>query len=248
MEIRKRFIRSGHHEVRRQEFRSDQTDFLEDIGSRVLNIIGYPCTRNNTSRITATDFLCHDGRYIDFQFSQNFSRYGEIRIDMISAFIFHDHLFSDKETQRRLARSAIIAEYRRTRSMNAAIRSVGTVKKSGKFFHRCPDRPYKVFFFIYDQKFSMSRPVPDRMALVDVEKTTRFLQDRSAKGTLISPDGSNFHLNCKEKMSEIYGSAFICLDYNDMIASGVAEEIPLTDDVLAIFEDDGKMKDNTMAA
>ena len=63
------------------DYKSDKTDELEEVGVRLLNELGYSAERNNLEIQTKPDYVLEDGRLFDFQFSDKFGKYGDLRID-----------------------------------------------------------------------------------------------------------------------------------------------------------------------
>lgn len=73
------------------DFRTEKTFKLEERCLHLLKgLLGIEAVcRNNSENITAFDFLYQTKEtecYVDFQYSADFHKYGEIRIDILSYF------------------------------------------------------------------------------------------------------------------------------------------------------------------
>ncbi len=63
-----------------------ETKFTENLACEILNNIGIKNYLNNLVSITDVDIKTESGLKIDVQFSKNFAKYGDYRLDIISAY------------------------------------------------------------------------------------------------------------------------------------------------------------------
>lgn len=64
----------------------EKTDFTERFVVNFLNDCGIPARRNNLERVTDVDILTSAGIRIDVQCSEDFAHWGDLRLDIVSAF------------------------------------------------------------------------------------------------------------------------------------------------------------------
>lgn len=67
-------------------FFEKETDFTENLVVSFLNRMGISARRNNLIRETDVDIVTDKGIKIDAQYSENFAKWGDLRVDIISAF------------------------------------------------------------------------------------------------------------------------------------------------------------------
>ncbi len=68
------------------DYHETQTKEGEQAGLTLLRTLGLAIEANNETRITEIDYVTSQGEAIDFQYSQDFGKWGDIRIDLISAY------------------------------------------------------------------------------------------------------------------------------------------------------------------
>ena len=74
----------------------ESTSASERPAIRIFDGIGISSHKNNERVITDVDSLTNENIKIDVQYSRNFSKYGDCRIDIASAFYLRNH-FTDFE-------------------------------------------------------------------------------------------------------------------------------------------------------
>ena len=74
----------------------EPTHKSEQLAINILSSIGINCHKNNLNNITDVDLMTDSGYKIDVQYSRNFSKYGDCRIDIVSAFYPRIH-YTDYE-------------------------------------------------------------------------------------------------------------------------------------------------------
>lgn len=60
----------------------------EKLALKLLKEIGISCSASNTYAITDVDITTDTNKKIDVQYSNNFAKYGDFRVDIVSAFVY----------------------------------------------------------------------------------------------------------------------------------------------------------------
>lgn len=69
------------------DYEASNTQFVEKLAVDLLNRAGIGAVRNNLEDVSAVDVKTADGIKIDVQYSKQFARYGDYRLDIVSAFL-----------------------------------------------------------------------------------------------------------------------------------------------------------------
>ncbi len=172
------------------------TQFCENMAAQLLKKCGIDCNINNLQNITAVDILTKNNIKIDVQFSNNFARYGDFRLDIVSA-------FTPKNTSA-LPNYCYCSNLKFIRNFEKKFNC--NVLKTGKILQK----NYLDFFFIlfYKKEFKFERP--DNILIISTTELINY----------IKIDLQNFFekiiLNNKYNLSDIHGSAFIPINVQDL--------------------------------
>ncbi len=181
-----------------------ETKILEEAGLVLLNELGIEAKSNNIKNINDPDYILESGKYIDFQFSNNFKKYGDIRIDTISA--YETNSKNRIQLQKEIRKSAKQSTYS---SLFHFLEQFMQIKKQGKFFEA--NEIFAILYFFYNFKFRTGKPLhpPDHILLLSTISIRNFIKDNwknlIAAGAL--------KLNEKSVLGDKHGSAFICLPF-----------------------------------
>ena len=63
-----------------------QTELIENLAKEIIQKCGVNCHRNNVKDPLAVDICTKDNIKIDVQYSNNYAKYGDFRLDIISAY------------------------------------------------------------------------------------------------------------------------------------------------------------------
>ncbi len=202
------------------DFRSELTRYLEE---RALQSLDAMCRKlspplkaeaHNLEEINAVDFrVSGPGKYwlIDFQYSGDFARYGDIRIDVLSAWQ-HKGLVA-------LERRALQEEMKRDVPRSAEtfagyLALFMEVVKWGKIYQ--PDGPQALLYFVYNHAIKTVPDVqgrePDKAFFLRCRDLRDFIDRRWR--ALISE--GRLKLNDKSALGDDHGSAFFAIPFVDL--------------------------------
>jgi hypothetical protein len=173
---------------------------IENKTQTLLREHGLNAKLNNLENKTAVDMIVNSKR-VDIQYSQNFEKYGDIRIDLISAYKSKLDRFS--------LRNKLKKEKNIWKSPDIEI------LKKGKFFQN--DYLDSVVMWIYNKEVSLkSTNTCNLFIVINKEKLITLLKN--------NPDlaYNNINLNDKIKNGDNFGSAFISLKLALLEEKGVA--------------------------
>jgi len=154
---------------------------LQNLTENFVNIFllnkGFKSFRNNLENITDVDLIVNSKK-VDVQFSQNFSKYGDIRIDVISAAQVgrnaHSHPYK------------FLNEIEKRRNIK--------VLKAGKYFNE--GYADYVIYLLYNNKISgvNSINLPDYILLLNVDEILYYINlyaEKLAERVIINDKTSN---------------------------------------------------------
>lgn len=185
-----------------------KTKAQERLGCEFLKELGHIVEPNNEIDLTDIDYVMPDGRLIDFQFSENFQKYGDLRIDLISA-------YRQGGGNRWALQDKIASEANRlneSSDIKHEISKILTVDKWGKYFEE--NGLSAVLYFMYNNRCGAGI-APDKILFVSAESVRDFVRKnwvRLARRKMI-------RLNEKRHLGDIHGSGFICVNYSDLAAA-----------------------------
>ena len=140
--------------------------------------------------------------------SNHFKKYGDIRIDTISAYETNNknRIQIQKAVRESVKHSAFP-------SLFPFLEQFMQIKKRGKYFKS--NKIIAVIYFIYNFEFNTGKPLhqPDHILLLAVTSIKKYINDNWE--TLLI-DGA-LKLNDKSKLGDSHGSAFICLNFEKLL-------------------------------
>lgn len=183
------------------DFREQETFRQEDRGIALLRAFGIDCRRNNMTAIKDLDYVVRVGgqdKYVDFQYSQNYSKYGDIRFDLISAYELGAQ-------DRKLLQKQIAEDYRSFEDIGLdAFKKHVPVLKNGKIMD---ERLFCLLYFVFNSKCSQDT-LPNAIYLVRRDDLFRYV--KSCIGDLVKE--KRLRLNDKSDLGDQYGSAFLAIN------------------------------------
>jgi len=175
-------------------------DYMEEKGWRLLqNVPGYEgIVRNNIEISNQPDYLV-DSRLGDCQYSGDFAKWGDIRLDLISA-------YDSSETYKDLQDNVIYRSRSYQGNLKSFLQSVVKVNKWGKIF----DDIAFILYFLYGGTIKTLSDVqcqPRKVILLDVPKVREMIENNWRE--MIAKRCLRF--NSKKGTGDNFGSAFLAL-------------------------------------
>ncbi|MDR8076695.1 hypothetical protein KPA96_13620 [Burkholderia cenocepacia] len=185
-------------------YRFNDTSILEKRCLNILQNLGFCALKNNDKNKTAIDYkIIVDGqtRYVDFQFSNNFMKWGEIRVDYISAFY----------PKARGTKSAVYSDYEMNHckelyELDLLFMKYAEIRKLGKMYD---ENLSSIIYFIFDREVSnVETEIPDRIFIAKIDSLNDYIKTNAQK--LIASK----KLMINNKAYDAHGSAFFCLPFD----------------------------------
>ncbi|WP_439290988.1 hypothetical protein [Lonepinella koalarum] len=178
-----------------------KVEFTEKLAYRILLDCGISCYRNNLIDKTAVDIQTQQGIKIDVQYSQNFAKYGDFRLDIISAFF------------PRIEKNTYIKyQYDPTLHLhqNFEQKYHCEVKKKGKIYINNYLDALIILFF--NSKLDILQfNMPDHVLIVKKSDLAEFIRHN------IIDIFNSIKINNKPDLDDKHGSAFIPIKVNTLI-------------------------------
>lgn len=182
-----------------------QTEELEKLAVTILKQCGIDCFQNNLEDKLSVDICTKDGVKIDVQYSNNYARYGDFRLDIISSYkpkqvrVDRDYKYNPNEN--------IIKNFQKKYDC--------TVTKQGKILQT----DYLDFFFIlfYNTKYSTQNQNPDFILLISKEDLINYCKSQ-VKNLFYRIILNNKQTGFNDVgLKDEHGSAFIPLKVDDLL-------------------------------
>lgn len=197
-----------------------KTSKMEERCFQLLKSLGFAVEKNN---VNSTDFdfkIKQDKKdeskgykYLDFQFSANFAKYGDLRFDLLSC--FHNTKGTTREEVVSRLKQAKTAE-----EIVGIFQELYSVKKLGKIFDLRLD---SLIYFIFNQEETKVEEDDIPCLIVSIPRST--ILSFIAKNIHLYAD--NLKINNKTNCPEPYLSAFITIPYSVFSTSEEIYEINL---------------------
>ena len=173
------------------DYKPTKTSYTEDLSVKILKQLGISAKRNNTTNIIAVDLVTDINNIkIDVQYSQDFTTWGDLRLDFVSA--YSNGLLGKEYSN--------IHIFKKFESKNGL-----KVDKVGKYFQA--DYLDAVIVLFYNNKLEIDDATkdynPDKVLLATKEKLLKYIDEN------LDECIKNTKLNDKSKLGDIHGSAFI---------------------------------------
>ncbi len=205
-------------------------DYLEDAACQILQscLTDYVITRNNqASNDIDLKITNHDHQLLctmDVQYSMNFKKYGDVRIDLMSA--------GSLVQQSHLSVQALNANIEDSPNSFECFNALFCVHKYGKYFSPSSQNMLGVFYYFYHHSFDK------QLASFKQHKADFifFLPKRVVLHELKTNPKLILKINDKQKhhLHESHHSAFICLNIHDMSKK---YQLPLFYDRASFYQD-----------
>lgn len=204
-------------------YKTNETNTLENNALNILKSLGFDIISNNKINITDTDYIIKENNkniYVDFQYSTNFKKYGDLRADIISAYNYQNN-HNYKTAQDYFDNY----DFNKNSSISFInfLNNILDIKKFGKILN-IKDSQYPtglVYFFYNNDKFDLLKPTPDFIYFVKTEDLFNFIKNNWQK--LIK--NKKFKLNNKNDLGDFHGSAFFALKLEDLLKLNIGYKI-----------------------
>ncbi|EES89650.1 hypothetical protein [Helicobacter canadensis] len=172
------------------DYKANNTQYSEELAIKILGKLHIKAALNNSDDITKVDLLAGDKNIkIDVQYSQNFSKYGDLRVDFVSAYsdgckgsFFHNNiLFQEFEKQHGFK-----------------------VDKVGKWFQDDYLDAAIILFYNHELKRNC---MPDRILIIRQDVLLESLCNKVSAAKL----------NHKKELGDKHGSAFIPINVEQLV-------------------------------
>lgn len=204
------------------DYRLDKTKELEERGLSLIKAMGFGIEANNIDnndidyRIkkdknkTILD-IERDYFYVDFQYSADFVLYGDIRIDIVSAYDANSIELSMQEIKNTLQTSISQVDQLTTQNLKTIIQQIAKVNKFGKLFD---ERLNSIIFFIFNKKDKEIKKddIPDIIAIIPRNTITKCIKKYPQLFV------RNIKFNHKAELGDSHGSAFIAIPLSVLYA------------------------------
>lgn len=181
-----------------------QTDSEEELALKFLEACGVQCHRNNIEDKLAVDIHTEDNIKIDVQYSNNYEKYGDFRLDIVS--VYTPKNVRPNPSYKYDPNKDLIYNFKEKYNCN--------IKKKGKIFQK----DYLDYFIIlfYKQKQKYINQVPDFILLISKKDLIDYCEPK------VSYLFSQIKTNNKQTgfndigLKDEHGSAFIPLSVSDL--------------------------------
>ena len=166
--------------------------YTESLALKILNFCNVKSFKNNETDVLSVDIITEGNIKIDVQYSQNFSLYGDIRLDLVSCF---------------------------SNGFNGTSRFLEFLKLE-EYFNLSVVKPGKLFsegyldylmILVYNKSFSIEMR-PDKVIFLKRSNLLHFLRAPSVI--------KKAKINNKSNLSDFYGSIFLPVPLNVLIDAG----------------------------
>lgn len=204
------------------DFKDGKTNVLEQRCLDLLNSLGFSAQKNNSVRITDIDICVKrplgNDIYVDFQYSADFNKYGELRVDYISAYTKNSGYLgrSNYDIEQSIKKSfcAKTIASKDMSQFDSILKKYIDIKKSGKLLDA---NLSSIVYFIFNKPDDAvnEKDIPDIIVIAKRDKLLNYIK------TNIEPliSANKFKLNDKRRVGDDHGSAFIAIPLAAFIAS-----------------------------
>lgn len=204
------------------DYRLEKTKELEDRGLSLIKAMGFGIEANNIGnndidyriKKNKNQEVCNDKMnyfYVDFQYSADFVLYGDIRIDIVSAYDPSSLKLSLKDIKDALLTSISQSNQLSVQNLQYMIQNIVNVNKFGKLFD---ENLNSIIFFIFNKKDNEIKKddIPDIIAIIPRKTIIKFIKK--------FPElfAKNIKFNHKNNVGDSHGSAFIAIPLSALYA------------------------------
>lgn len=178
-----------------------QTELIENLAKEIIQKCGVNCHRNNVKDPLAVDICTKDNIKIDVQYSNNYAKYGDFRLDIISAYTPKNAL--PNRSYKYNPSINIISNFKEKYNCN--------ISKVGKLFQE----NYLDYFIILFYNTKYTNQNPDFILLISKEDLINYCKPQVANLF------SQIKTNNKKDIGSVdqHGSAFVPLNVTDLCYS-----------------------------
>lgn len=176
-------------------YETDAVKDTENLALKLLEDIGIACSASNTSVKTDVDITTDTNKKIDVQYSNNFAKYGDFRVDIVSAFV------SRRTTGRQTNHNNEILN--KFEEENHCI-----VEKEGKIFQ--PNYVDFLIVFFYDNMYQKN--TTENILIIKVSELHNYINQNAEDlfGRIKINDKRRYNL------PDRHGSAFLPVNVEDL--------------------------------
>jgi len=187
------------------DYHETKTKEGEQAGIALLRTLGLAVEANNETRITEIDYVTSQGEAIDFQYSQDFGKWGDIRIDLISAYLNKSAELKNIPMDQAVKKLHVLCQRGATANYLTIFDYLAQwidIRKEGKYFES--EQLKGVLYFFYDKEKN-GKP----RLIVAVSKSNILDYVAGNWEQLVATGKVKF--NYKSHLKDSHGSAFLAL-------------------------------------
>lgn len=177
-------------------YRDLETNYIEEMSVDIFRQLGINANRNNLKDKTAVDLIVLDNFRVDVQYSQDFLKWGDLRLDFVSAY--------SKKNEKKLSHKNEIFNKFETKYGYK-------IDKIGKYFQE--NYLDAVIILFYNDKLNINnekKHYPDKVMIIKKDDILNYLDKNTDKCF------SKLKLNNKDGLGDIHGSAFLPINAEDV--------------------------------
>ncbi len=182
-------------------YRKSQTDCVEKLSIKIFQDFGIYAEQNNIENITAVDLrLGKNNIKVDVQYSQDFAKWGDLRLDFVSAYSLGIKNIS-------YSNIPMFQKFESTYGYR--------VDKVGKYFQ--DNYLDAIIILFYNNKLYIDNNtdiayMPDNILIISKEQLISYLHDN------IDECLKKLKLNNKSSLGDIHGSAFLPINVSMLVS------------------------------
>lgn len=182
-----------------------ETEEIEKLAISILIHCGIECFQNNVTDHSDVDICTKNGIKIDVQYSNDFAKFGDLRLDTISSYTPKQAVPNPK----------YIYDHNKNIIRNFQEKYSCQVDKSGKVFQK--DYVDFLLVLFYNKEYTIQNKNPDYVLLISKNDIVNYCKPRvEFLFNHIITNNKKAGTN-KVGSNDKHGSAFIPLDINDLL-------------------------------
>lgn len=186
-------------------YRQTKTSYTEDLSVFILNELGINAKRNNLKNKTAVDLILEEKIRMDVQYSQDFKKWGDLRIDFISAYLAKNNKNINNLDSLTLKKEIEFLFDKFQKDYNKEI------VKVGKYFQE--NYLDAVIILFYNEKLNINKQkeenLPDKILIINKDDLLNYI--------IKNINTLDIKLNDKTGLGDKHGSAFIPVNVENLI-------------------------------
>lgn len=186
-------------------YKESSTSFIEKKASEDLSrILGEKVLQNNLKNITDIDLKTENDVTIDVQYSNNFAKYGDVRVDVVSAYIQNNQECQKRTTHE--GNNKVVSKKEELINTVAERLKGMKILKFGKVLD--DNSPDILCYYFYDEKLKEMKD-PDKILITSSDSLVSYICNQSKNKIDIK-------INNKQGLNDKHGSAFIPVNCKDL--------------------------------